>query len=328
MKRLKLDLLIIAIMALAAYSCGDDDSPAPAQTIIPEDLSISSENFYPEDIIIIDNTVYASGFGDGTIKSFDLTKTNPPAEDFASAQTGFSQSWGLATDGKVILNNVNNLNFMNFQGEGSKLVEYNIADGSKTGEWAFPMGTTAQSVQIVDGTYYVGDFSNPRVFKIDPGSNTVKTDWFTTDAATWDPTKGGLGGMIYNGKDGFYTSQGGKLWYIPLSNGEAGSLQEVTVSGISNMDIDGISWAGENTIYYATNDAGDGTDDQGVLYKIVLSNNTTAAGSIVQSGFFNSSGVWYLESQGKEYAFVAESQIAVFLGATKESPFKIKVVEL
>ncbi|TCI91089.1 hypothetical protein [Tenacibaculum sp. M341] len=329
MRNFKFSSIAIALLLAATWSCSDEkvvDTKTPL--VIPSNLSIADNTFFPEDIIIVDGKLFASGFGDGSVKSFDLTKEQATEEEFAPAETGYPQAWGFTSDGNVLLSNINNLNFTTFQGEGSKLIEYNISTGAKSGEWEYPLGTTAQSVQIVNGKYYAGDFSTPRIFKVDPVTNAV-TNWLTPDASAWDPTKGGLGGMIYNGKDAFYVAQGGKLWYIPItSNGDAGTVQEVTVSGIAEIDIDGISWDGNNTIYYATNDASLGSNDGGVVYKVVLSDATTGEGSVVKSGLFNPSGVWYLSDNGNEYVFVAESQLGVFFGVTQEMPFNIEIIKL
>ena len=293
----------------------------------PTELTVNDSTFFPEDIVIVNDIAYVSGLGDGTIRSFDLTQTNPTAQLFAPADSGFSQAWGLKSDGTVLLSLLDNANFTGGMSGPSKLVEYDIATGQKNDEWDLPAGAIGHTVSIVDGKYYVTDFGTPRIMEIDPAAGTVNASWFTS--TDWDPMISGIGGTIYNNDGGFYVSQGNKLWYLPISNGTPGTLQEVSVSGLSAVDADGISWDdANNTLYYATNDAGDPAD-VGTVYKLVFSDATTATGSVVATGFDDSSGLWYYENDDKEYVFVIESQFGVLFGLDSfDPPFNIEIIEL
>lgn len=332
-KHFNFNFLLIALLATTLFSaCKDDDKGddpvTPTVTVqIPSSFSITDENFFPEDIVIGDNKLFVSGLGDGTLKSFDLTQTDPTATNFADAEDGFAQSWGVATNGTVLLNILNNPNFADLTDNGaSKLVEYDIATKTKTKEYMLP-STISNSVQIVDGKYYVCEWSpTPRIMEIDPATGSVNENWFTS--SEWDASISGLGGVIYNGTDAFYLSQGNKLWYLPVSNGTAGTLEEVTISGIDAVDADGITWDGNNTIYYATNDAGDPADN-GTVYKVVLSDKTTATGSVLIDGLKDTSGVWFTSNDGKNYVLIIESQMGQLFGtSTLELPFNIRVQTL
>ncbi|MFK7908846.1 MAG: nuclear transport factor 2 family protein [Chitinophagales bacterium] len=295
--------------------------------IVPDKLSVTADVFFPEDIVIANNAVYVSGLGDGSIRSFDLTQDNPMGETFAAAEAGYGQAWGLKSDGTVLLSLLNNADFMGGDSGPAKLVEYDMASGTKTREWDLPAGTIGHTVSIVEGKYYVTDFGSPRIMEVDPSTGTVNESWFTSP--DWDPTISGIGGTIYDNEGGFYVSQGNKLWYLPISGGTAGTLQEVAVAGLDAVDADGISWDDENnTLYYATNDAGDPAD-AGTVYKLVFSNSTTATGSVVTTGLDDSSGLWYYENDGNEYVFVLESQFGVLFGLdTYNPPFNIEVIEV
>ena len=293
----------------------------------PESLIVDDNTFFPEDIVIANDVAYVSGLGDGTIRYFDLTQTNPSAQLFAEAEAGYTQRWGVKVAGTKLLSILNNADFAGGMSGPAKLVEYDIASMAKTGEWDLPAGSIGHTVSIVDGKYYVTDFGNPRIFEIDPATGTVNDNWFTS--SEWDPTISGIGGTIYNNNGGFYVSQGNKLWYLPISNGMPGTIEEVTVSGLDAIDADGISWVdSQNTLYYATNDTGDPAD-VGTVYKLVFSDETTAVGSVVATGFDDSSGLWYREKDGIEYIYLLESQFGALFGINSfEPPFNIEVIEL
>ena len=290
-------------------------------------LTIADDGFFPEDIVISNNTAFVSGLGDGTIRTFDLTESNPVAEIFAEAEAGYTQRWGVKTDGTKLLSLLDNADFTGAPSGPCKLVEYDIASRAKTGEWELSDGTIGHTVSIVDGKYYVTDFGNPRIIEVDPVSGSVNESWFTS--TDWDPMISGIGGTIYDNEGGFYVSQGNKLWYLPISNGTPGALQEVTVDGLDNIDADGISWVDDqNTLYYATNDTGDPAN-VGTVYKLVFSDVTTAEGSVVATGFDDSSGLWYYENNGSEYLYVLESQFGGLFGINSfEPPFNIVIIPL
>lgn len=315
-------------LTLFLTSCSDDDDNTTTITI-PSNLTIEGNSFYPEDIVIANNIVYLSGFGDGTVRSIDLTQTNPTSQLFAQAEAGYGQAWGLTTNGSVVLSLLNNADFMGNPPGSSKLVQYNTS-GTKTGEWNLPAGTVGHTVSIVDGKYYVTDFNNPRIIQVDPSTGNVNASWFTS--SQWDPSiDGNLGGTIYDGSGGFYAYLGFNFWYIPITNGQPGTMQQVSITGLTGEQInaDGISWDKENKIlYYASNDAGDAAN-VGAAYKLQFSNATTATGSIVQQGLNDSSGVWYLKNNNDKYLFICESQFGVLFGLNSfNPPFNIVIKKL
>ena len=135
----------------------------------------------------------------------------------------------------------------------------------------------------------------------------------------------GFGGMIY-ANNGIYGVHGGKMWYIPVaSNGDLGTVSEVT--GISNVFADGMTWAGNNTIYYCENDA-QNPANAGKVWKVTLSSNTAGTAtlaSIPNNGSLNNpSGIFYKEINSKKYLFVNESQIF----NTPTTPFKVNIHEI
>ncbi len=312
---------------VAFTSCDSNEDTGTQSLPLPASLQSTENTFYPEDITIINNTAFVSSFADAKIWSFDLTQTDPTGEVFAQGEAGFTQAWGLKSDGTVLLSLLNNADFTGNPPGPSKLVEYNLASREKTREWDLPANAVGHTVSIVDGKYYVGDFGTPRVFEIDPSAGTLNDSWFTS--SDWDPAISGMGGIIYDNDGGFYASQGNKLWYLPINNGTPGTLQEVSISGLSSIDADGISWDGtNNTLYYATNDTGD-PEKLGEAFKLEFTDKTTATGSSLINGLNDTSGVWYLKDQNNEYLFICESQFGALFGFnTVELPFNIQILTL
>lgn len=328
MQFLKLNFLFLGLLvSLVTFTSCDKDGDTPEPLPIPSSLQSTNDFFYPEDITIINNTAYVSSFADAKIWSFDLTQSNPTGVVFAEGIDGFAQGWGLKSDGNVLLNLINNADFTGGAPGPARLVEYNLASGAKTREWDLPANSVGHTVSIVNGKYYVGDFGTPRIFEIDPATGTVNDSWFTS--SEWDPAISGMGGIIYDNDGSFYISQGNKLWHLPISSGTPGTLQEVTINGLSGVDADGISWDDENnTLYYATNDTGDPAN-LGEAFKLVFSNKTTATGSSLIQGLNDTSGVWYLNDNGNQYLFVCESQFGALFGFnTLVPPFEIQVLNL
>ncbi len=294
---------------------------------LPSNLTSDDMDFFPEDIVIANNIAYISGLGDGSLKMFDLNMAPPVGETFAEAEAGYTQRWGVKSDGTKLLSILDNADFGGGESGAAKLVEYDIASKTKTGEWDLPAGSIGHTVSIVDGKYYVTDFGSPRIFEVDPIAGTVNDSWYTS--TDWDPAISGIGGTIYDNEGGFYVSQGNKLWYLPISGGTPGTMQEVTVEGLDAIDADGITWVdSQNTMYYATNDTGN-PDDAGVVYKLVFSDATNAVGNEVASGFDDSSGLWYHEMGGNAYLYVLESQFGALFGINSfEPPFNIALISL
>ena len=325
MSKLK-NFLFVTLVGLLVSSCDKDDDNNPVVTVtVPSQLSVSNAQFFPEDVVVHDNKDYVSGFGDGSIQKFDLTQSTATAQQIATAENStYSASWGLNVDAsKSTLLNIANAPYF-FNGSvaaPAKVNAYKLSDNSKVSSWTLPTGTVGNSIVVANGFYYIGDIGpTTRIIKLNPndGSTTIKTD------AQWS-NGFGFGGMIY-ANNGIYGVHGGKMWYIPVaSNGDLGTVSEVT--GISNVFADGMTWAGNNTIYYCQNDAQDPAN-VGIVWKVTLTSNTAATAtqaSIPNNGSLNNpSGIFYKEINNKKYLFVNESQIF----NTPTTPFKVNIHEI
>ncbi|MFK8163664.1 MAG: hypothetical protein AB8H12_14560 [Lewinella sp.] len=323
----KFNLVLFSAILFSAFlsSCSkdDDNTPTPVVLNLPSELAIPIDNFHPEDVKIVDNVVYVSGARNGEIVSFDLTQENPTAQTFAPAVSGYTQAWGMESDGNVLVSLLNNVDFTGIPPGPSRLVEYDLSTGNKSNEWDLPDGTSAHTVSIVDGKYYVTDVFQPKIIEVDPATSTVTDNWFTSPQLT-----AGFLATTYDGTGGLYASVDSKFWYIPISNGQAGTIQEVNVSGSdeATSETDGsVFVSSENALYYTVNDAFNPAN-AGAVYKLEFSNTTTASVSMVSSGFDDPSGVWYLENDGTKYIFVCESQFGSLFGLNDlEAPFKVKI---
>ncbi len=323
MKKTKISLLVFSLfIGLPLASCDADDS---VTVTVPSQLTVSNPQFFPEDVLVYDNKAYVSGFGDGTIQKFDLTESTATAQQIVSAEnTTYTSSWGLNVDeSRGTLLNLANAPYA-FNGTVSapcKVNAYKLSDNTKLSSWILPEKTVGNSIVVANGNYYIGDIGPAtRIIKLDPktGTTSIKTDTQWSNGF-------GFGGMIY-ANNGIYAVHNGKMWYIPVaSNGDLGTVQEV--AGLSNVFADGMTWAGNNTIYYAQNDA-QNPANAGIVWKVTLTSATSGTATkadIPNNGSLNNpSGVYYKEINGKKYLFVNESQIF----NTPTLPFKVNINQL
>ena len=307
-------------LTFALTSCNDDDDSKPEVTVVPDQLTVSNSNFFPEDIYVYDNQVYISGLGDGSLQKYDLTQTPASIKQVAAAlDATYTSRWGIEVDAanKTIVSIVNAPYFFNGKVTApAKIVSNKLSDYSQVASWTLPEGTVGNSIEIVNGYYYIGDFGpNPRIIKLDPktGKTTIKTD------AQWTGLFG-FGGIVA-ANNGLYAVQGGKMWYLPIdTKGDLGI--PVAVSGLSNVFADGMTWADNNILYYATNDANNPAN-VGTVWKVTFTDKTTAT-IAKASSLNNPSGVFYTTINQKNYLLVNESQ----LQTTPTLPFKVIVNEI
>ena len=313
---------------LSSFACQDDDGIDRGDRVeVPAQLTVNAENFVPEDVFVYKSTVYVSGFGNGTIQKFDVTKKDPVAEEIIQADATHPSRWGIAVDeGRQTLLNIANVAY-GFDGNVSgsaKVVAYNLSDYREVASWTLPEATVGNSIVVANGYYYISDIGpNTRIIRLDPatGETIIKTDPAL-------PSNGfGFGNLIV-ANDGLYGAVNNKMWYIALSgDGSFGEVSEVI--GVDNVFSDGMTYAGNNTFYYAENDALN-PENVGKVYKVTLTSTTegTAAleSNVTNNGSLNNpSGVFYASFNAKNYLFVNESQL---FNQDASAPFKINVFEI
>ena len=292
--------------------------PTPAPELLPASIEIG-ENAYPEDVKEYDGFLYTSNFFTGEIVRIqlsDLTRTV-----FAeAATTEFTAGWGLnLLPSKNWLLSITNkpydFNPESAIGQMGMVTAYNIETGAVENTWNLPQKAIGNAIDVDDaGNIYVSDVGpDARIVRIDPNSDEV-TIW--ADGTNFTDGGFGLGGMVHNDSSGLYYSQNKQLFYVGIgSDGTAEESVEVDTNG-AEVDADGMTWAGENTIYYNVNDVFV-PGAQGTTHKLVLSDATTATDSVFQSELSDSSGAFYTTYNEEPYLFVCESQLGFAFGSIR-----------
>ena len=289
---------------------------------------------FPEDVIEYNDFLYTSNYFNGSITQKNLTTGEismfaPPAED------DFNSAWGLRVDqaNNRLLSIANRFyDFNPANAQAGKVNAYDIATGSLVGSWDLPGACVGNAIEIDNnGNYYVGDIGpDTRIIKIDPNNNEVTT-W--ADDSQWTDGGFGTGGMVWNKSNGFYVAHAGSLWFVPQNDdGTAGEAAEVSLTGTTAIDgsgavnADGMTWAGDNTIFYAENDVFT-PGWNGIIHRIELSNATTGANANYIEGINDCSGVYFSGNT----LYVNESQFGVAFGVNfvpTSNPFCVKTFEV
>ncbi|WP_130734025.1 hypothetical protein [Flavobacterium sp. J27] len=317
-------ILILSMLS----SCSDVDNPIGIPPL-PATIEIGT-NASPEDVKEYNGFLYTSNFFTGAITRVKLSDLS--TSTFVSAPTSvYNAGWGLNINPSKnwllsIRNKPYDFNPANAIGQMGIVNAYNIETGVLERSWNLPEGCIGNAIDVDNaGNIYVSDIGpNARIVKIDVITNVVSV-W--ADGTNFTDGGFGLGGMIFNKTNGFYYSQNKKLFFVGIdSNGAAQESIEVNTGG-AEVDADGMTWAGNNTIYYNFNDVFI-SGAQGFTGKIVLSNTTTGIHSIYQTGLRDSSGIFFSSYANSNYLFVCESQFGYAFGidnGNPANPFIIKV---
>lgn len=326
----KMSLVTILILkTLSSCSNDDNNKNIPA---LPSTITIGT-NASPEDIKEYNGFLYTSNFFTGAITRIKLSDLS--TSSFVSASTNsYTAGWGLNINPSKnwllsIANRPYDFNPANAVGQMGIVNAYNITTGTLEKSWNLPEGCIGNSIDVDNtGNIYVSDIGpDARIIKINIATNVISV-W--ADGTNFTDGGFGLGGMIFNKTSGFYYSQNKKLFFVGLApNGSAQQSIEVNTGG-AEVDADGMTWAGNNTIYYNFNDVFV-PGAQGFTGKIVLSNTTTGIHSVYQSGLRDSSGIFFSSYASSNYLFVCESQFGYAFGVDNgntTNPFAIKVYKL
>ena len=292
------------------------------------------DDAYPEDNAVYNGILYTSNFLTGAITSTNLA-TGESTIFVEAATDVYTSGWGLRIDpnNNVLITILNQpYDFTPANANAGQVRTYSLADGSLVDSWDLPTAGVGNSVEVdAAGNIYVGDIGpDSRIIKIDPTTDEITT-W--ADDTQWADGGFGTGGMIYNQTDAFYVSQGGTLWYVPVNeDGSAGAAEAVSLSGLvaidssSTVSADGMTWAGNGTIFYAENDVFT-PGPNGIVHAIQLSDATTGTASRFTEGLTDVSGVYFASYEGQDYLFANESQFGVSFGVDAgpaSNPFCVK----
>ncbi len=322
----KLSVIVLTVAGFMA-SCTKDENTAvpdlPSSIVIGTDAS-------PEDVKEYNGFLYTSNFFTGAItriKLRDLSTSN-----FVPAGTNaYTAGWGLnivpSKNWLVsIANKPYDFNPTNATGQMGVVNAYNISTGVLEKTWNMPAKFVGNAIDVDNsGNIFVGDVGpDARIVKIDITADAV-TIW--ADGTNFTDGGFGLGGMVFNKTSGLYYSQNKKLFYVAINtNGTAAAATAVNTGGVE-VDADGMTWAGNNTIFYNFNDVFV-PGAKGVTHKVVLGNATTATNTDYQTGLRDCSGVYFSKYADKNYLFVCESQFGYKFSVdngTPANPYTIKV---
>lgn len=106
--------------------------------------------------------------------------------------------------------------------------------------------------------------------------------------------------------------------------------QALSLGNSNPVFSDGMTWAGDNTIYCCQNDAQQ-AGSTGIVYKIALSDPTTGSLSEFKTGLKDPSGVTKITFDNNKYLLVNESQFGHVLGVETGNPnfpFRVLVYPL
>ncbi len=328
----------IAILSLFVLSACTDDyglidpnpDPDPAPAPLPATIEIGNDA-YPEDVKEFKGSLYTSNFFTGEIVRIQLSDLSRSVF-VPAATTDFTAGWGLnIVPSKNWLVSITNkpydFNPENAVGQMGMVTAYNVETGAVEKTWNLPEGAVGNAIDVDNsGNIYVSDVGpDARIIRIDSNSGDVSV-W--ADGTNFADGGFGLGGMIYNETSGFYYSQNRQLFYVGVNDdGTAAESVEVNTNG-AEVDADGMTWAGNNTLFYNVNDVFL-PGAQGTTHRIVLSDATTGTDSVVQSELSDSSGAFYTTYNGEPYLFVCESQLGFAFGVDTGdpvNPFVIRVL--
>lgn len=275
-------------------------------------LVMEGENVYPEDVTVNGGRMYVSSIADGSVREIELL-TRQEKMLIPPAKNQFNSAWGIKVHpktGQLIVVMNQKYNFKPENAKAGRIQSYNLKTGKLEKSWEMPESFVGNAVDFDhNGNIYVGDIGpKTRIIKIEPIKDKVSV-W--AQDQQWNQNGFGMGGMVFNKKDGFYAAHKGKLWFIKMNaDGTAAPAEEVEIAGLINVKgqssvaSDGMVWADDNTLYYAENDAMV-PGANGILHKIVLSDETHGDNTNIVLGLKDPSGVYFYNDR----IFVAESQL-------------------
>ncbi len=287
------------------------------------------DNVFPEDIIVHDGQLYASHFFSGAITQVDLS-SGAISEFVPPSTSSLPTAWGLRVDAanNVLLACVNIAwDFDPSTASAGAVNAYDLSSGALVNSWTLPTGCVGHAIDLdSNGNYYVSDIGpDSRIIKIDPSTNTVSV-W--ADDAQWADGGFGMGGIVFNQSNGIYASQSDLLWFVPINaDGTSGTVEQVTFAGGDNgVPADGLTWIGNNTMYYCDNDAFT-PGPNGTFTQIVLNSPTTGTQTQIASDIADASGASFDPSTNTLYAAASQFGAAFGVDAAPENPFCVRTFE-
>ncbi len=226
---------------------------------VPDTITIEGNAFMEGLAIVGTTTLFTSNFTTGEILTTNYKLGTSSV--FSPAPEADMTGWGLAYHAASNqLYSIKNGPVEDFQayfadplnntipGAG-QLDIYNVSTGELVTSVALPDGAEGNAVTLdADGNAYITDFSNPRILKYDVVTNQVNV-WADTNFVF-------LGGVVLDDANNVYAHGGvdNALLQITINeNGSAGSQSVVNLTGEALIAGDGLTFAGNNTLFSTSN---------------------------------------------------------------------------
>ena len=306
-------LPLAPIMALAIASCSS-----------PEDIMLPGVRAYPETIVAAGTgTFYVSNIAEGGV----LRLSKGKEERFIEPRDyGGGSIYGLHVDRRAgtlwaCLNDLGTYGLARTADGRSALISFDLATRKPGARYTFP-GETAECNDIAagpDGTLYVTDTAQPRIFKIAPDRKALE---LLVESPLFEDEDGGADGIAMAPDGNIYvnTLGSGKLLRVDMAGGKATHVVQLRPSKPLKT-ADGMRHEGGNRYLVAS---GNGLD------RLTITGNKVKVTTLAAKPALREPTGIAIEG-GR--AYVVEGQFSTLFGPEQERggpvlPFRVRVVPL
>ncbi len=299
-----------------------NEAAGTAQTSIVADIELPGERAYPESVALdTDGTLYVSNIAEGGV----LRIRDGKAEQWiAPGAFGSGTTYGVMPDRKAGLlwlcsNDLSGAGLAKSADGKSALMGFDLGSGEGKVRVDFPEGRVECNDMAVaaDGSLYVTDTAQPRLFRLPPGGKTLEL--FATDPR-FDAKGGGLDGIAIGADGHVYVNilGNGKLFRVEAADGKAGAITEVVADKPLGV-ADGMRHEGGNGFLVVTADG---------LARVTVEGDKGTVETL-REGLAGPTGVAIVGDS----ALVAEGQLSMLFDPAKRGqapslPFVLRAVPL
>lgn len=222
---------------------------------VPDTITVDGMA-YMEGLAIVGTTqLFTSNFTNGEISVTNFKRGNTTV--FAEATEDSATGWGLdyhaGTNRLYSLKNAPLPFFVDYFADpvnniipvAGVLDIYDVTTGEHLHNLILPDNAKGNAVTVdADGNAYITDFGQARILKYYADTNNIEV-WANTDF-------GFLGGVVPDGEGNVYAHGGvnNALLHIAINDdGSAGMQTTINLTGETLTAGDGLTWAGNNTLY-------------------------------------------------------------------------------
>lgn len=299
-----------------------NEAAAPASTGMVADIRLPGDRAFPESVAAdSDGTLYVSNIAEGGVLRIRDGKAEPWITPGAF---GSGTTYGVAPDRKAGLlwlcsNDLSGAGLAKSADGKSALMGFDLMSGEGKVRVGFPDERVECNDMAVaaDGSIYVTDTAQPRLFRLPPGGRTLEL--FATDPR-FDARGGGLDGIAIGDDGHIYVNLlgNGKLFRIEVADGKAGAITEISLDKPLGV-ADGMRHEGGNRFLVVTADG---------LARVTVDGDKGMVETL-RSGLAGPTGVAIVGDS----ALVAEGQLPVLFDPDKRGqapslPFVLRAVPL